>query len=462
MLLDNTIVALATPSGTGAIGIIRVSGINAIQISSKCFESHRGIDIINQSSHKTFLGWIKDGDRLIDKVLLTLFKGPNSYTGEDIVEISCHGSSYILQEILHLIVKKGAIPAKAGEFTLRAFLNNKMDLSQAEAVSDLITSESKAAHELAINQIRGGYSKNIKDLRNQLIHFASMIALELDFSEEDVEFANRTDFLKLLETIETQLKQLSESFAYGSVIKNGVPVAIIGKPNSGKSSLLNALVNEEKAIVSEIEGTTRDSIEDTLIIDGIQFRFIDTAGLRETSDKIESIGVKRAIENAKKAKILIFMYDVTDIDYKGIIHQLKSILSLKKHIILLQNKMDIFSGNDKTKSLINQTFSSISSPISMITHKKESIELLKNKLISIVSEIGNDSQTIVTNVRHHNSLQKALKEIILVKKGMKNKVSGDLLSVDINLAIESLGEITGEINSDDILGNIFKNFCIGK
>ena len=307
MISENTIVALASPSGTGAIGVIRVSGVESIQIASKCFKSHRGINIVNQASHKTFLGWIIDDERIIDKVLLTIFKGPNSYTGEDVIEISCHGSVYILQEILHLIVKKGAIPAKAGEFTLRAFLNRKMDLTQAEAVADLISSESKAAHELAINQIRGGYSKNISDLRGQLIHFASLITLELDFSEEDVEFANRKDFLKLLDSLETQLKVLSESFAYGSVIKNGVPVAILGKPNSGKSSLLNALLNEEKAIVSDIEGTTRDSIEDTLIIDGLQFRFIDTAGLRETTDKIESIGVKRAMENAKKAKILLFL-----------------------------------------------------------------------------------------------------------------------------------------------------------
>ena len=462
MLSENTIVALASPSGTGAIGVIRISGTESISIASKCFESHRGINLIDQSSHKTFLGWVKDGDRIIDKVLLTIFKGPNSYTGENIIEISCHGSTYILQEILHLIVKKGAVPAKAGEFTLRAFLNRKMDLTQAEAVADLISSESKAAHELAVNQMRGGYSKNISGLRNQLIHFASMIALELDFSEEDVEFADRGEFLKLLDIIEQQLKDLSESFAYGSVIKNGVPVAILGKPNSGKSSLLNALLNEERAIVSDIEGTTRDSIEDTLIIDGIQFRFIDTAGLRETKDKVESIGVKRAIENAKKAKILLFLYDVTDADHEGISNQLKSILSFKKKTILIQNKMDISTGKEKIKTLIKDKFPQLASPLSVITHKKESIDKLKHELIETVNKMGNDSQTIVTNVRHHSSLQSALKDIILVKKGMKNNISGDLLSVDLNSAIQSLGEITGEINTDDILGNVFQNFCIGK
>ena len=462
MISENTIVALASPSGTGAIGVIRVSGVESIQIASKCFKSHRDINIVNQASHKTFLGWIIDDERIIDKVLLTIFKGPNSYTGEDVIEISCHGSVYILQEILHLIVKKGAIPAKAGEFTLRAFLNRKMDLTQAEAVADLISSESKAAHELAINQIRGGYSKNISDLRSQLIHFASMITLELDFSEEDVEFANRKDFLKLLDSLETQLKVLSESFAYGSVIKNGVPVAILGKPNSGKSSLLNALLNEEKAIVSDIEGTTRDSIEDTLIIDGLQFRFIDTAGLRETTDKIESIGVKRAMENAKKAKILLFLYDITDTDSKGILNQLKSIISLNNKTILIQNKMDIDTGNDKTEALIKNKFSDLAPPLSIITHNKKSINKLKDKLVKTVNEMGNDSQTIITNVRHHSSIQSALRDIILVKKGMKNNISGDLLSVDLNSAIQSLGEITGEINTDDILGNVFQNFCIGK
>ena len=462
MISENTIVALASPSGTGAIGVIRLSGSESISIVSKCFKSHRGIDLIKQSSHKTFLGWIKDEDRILDKVLLTIFKAPNSYTGENTVEISCHGSIYILQEVLHLLVKKGAIPAKPGEFTLRAFLNRKMDLTQAEAVADLISSESKAAHELAVNQMRGGYSKNISDLRNQLIHFSSMIALELDFSEEDVEFANRKDFLKLLDTIEQQLKELSESFAYGSVIKNGVPVAILGKPNSGKSSLLNALLNEEKAIVSEIEGTTRDSIEDTLVIEGIQFRFIDTAGLRETKDKIESIGVKRAIENAKKAKILLFLYDISDTDSRGILNQLESIVLLNKKTILIQNKMDISSGKENIMALIKDKFSHLAPPLSLVTHKKESINQLKTELIKTVNEIGNESQTIVTNVRHHSSLQNALKEIILVKKGMKNNISGDLLSVDLNSAIHSLGEITGDINTDDILENIFKNFCIGK
>ena len=462
MQLDKTIVALATPSGTGAVGLIRISGKQAIKIASKCFKSHRDIDIIKQASHKTFLGWIKDGKRIIDKVLLTIFKGPNSYTGENIIEISCHGSNYILQEILDLLVKNGAEPAKAGEFTLRAFLNKKMDLTQAEAVADLISSESKASHELAINQMRGGYSKNISDLRGQLIHFASMIALELDFSEEDVEFANRDEFLKLLGVIESQLKELSDSFAYGSVIKNGVPVAIIGKPNAGKSSLLNALLNEDKAIVSEIEGTTRDSIEDTLVIKGIQFRFIDTAGLRETKDKIESIGVKRAIENTKKAKILVYIYDVTDKDINGILDQLKSIISLDKQIILIQNKMDISTGKERSSDLIKKEFKKLPTPLSISTNEKVSINKLESLLVETVNEIGGDSQTIVTNVRHHNSLNKALKDIQSVKKAMKDSVPGDLISVDLNSAIYSLGEITGEIDSDEILGNVFQNFCIGK
>ena len=462
MQLDNTIVALATPSGTGAIGLIRISGKEALKIASKSFKSHRDIDINKQTSHKTFLGWFKDGERIIDKVLLTVFRGPNSYTGENIVEISCHGSSYILQEILALLIKNGAEPAKPGEFTLRAFLNKKMDLTQAESVADLIASESKASHELAINQMRGGYSKNISDLRGQLIHFASMIALELDFSEEDVEFANRDEFSKLLEEIESQLKDLSDSFAYGSVIKNGVPVAIIGKPNAGKSSLLNALLNEDKAIVSEIEGTTRDSIEDTLIIKGIQFRFIDTAGLRDTKDKIESIGVKRALENAKKAKILLYIYDVTDKNIKGILEQLRSIVKLNKKIILIQNKMDIATGGEIISDLIKKEFNKLSTPLPASTNEKRSIQELKSLLVETINEIGGDSQTIVTNVRHHNSLNKALKDIQSVKKSMNKNVTGDLISVDLNSAIYSLGEITGEIDSDEILGNVFQNFCIGK
>jgi len=462
MQLDNTIVALATPSGTGAIGLIRISGKEALKIASKSFKSHRDIDINKQTSHKTFLGWFKDGERIIDKVLLTVFRGPNSYTGENIVEISCHGSSYILQEILALLIKNGAEPAKPGEFTLRAFLNKKMDLTQAESVADLIASESKASHELAINQMRGGYSKNISDLRGQLIHFASMIALELDFSEEDVEFANRDEFSKLLEEIESQLKDLSDSFAYGSVIKNGVPVAIIGKPNAGKSSLLNALLNEDKAIVSEIEGTTMDSIEDTLIIKGIQFRFIDTAGLRDTKDKIESIGVKRALENAKKAKILLYIYDVTDKNIKGILEQLRSIVKLNKKIILIQNKMDIATGGEIISDLIKKEFNKLSTPLPASTNEKRSIQELKSLLVETINEIGGDSQTIVTNVRHHNSLNKALKDIQSVKKSMNKNVTGDLISVDLNSAIYSLGEITGEIDSDEVLGNVFQNFCIGK
>ena len=462
MLSENTIVALASPQGTGAIGVIRISGSESISIASKCFESYRGIKLIDQSSHKSFLGWIKDEDQIIDKVLITIFKSPNSYTGEDIIEISCHGSKYILQEILHLIIKNGAVPAKPGEFTLRAFLNRKMDLTQAEAVADLISSESKAAHELAINQMRGGYSKSIKELRKKLIHFASMITLELDFSEEDVEFADRKEFLKLLNEIEQQLKDLSESFAYGSVIKNGVPVAILGKPNSGKSSLLNALLNEDKAIVSDIEGTTRDSIEDTLIVEGIQFRFIDTAGLRETKDSIESIGVKRAIENAKKANVLLYLYDITDTDYKSILDQLKTILAFNKKTILIQNKMDISKDDKKIRTLIKNEFPLLPPALPIITHKKESIDRLKIELIETVNKMSNASETIVSNVRHHSSLKSALKDIILIKKGMKNKLSGDLLSVDLNSAIQSLGEITGDINTDDILGNVFQNFCIGK
>ncbi|MBN09174.1 MAG: tRNA uridine-5-carboxymethylaminomethyl(34) synthesis GTPase MnmE [Flavobacteriaceae bacterium] len=462
MINQNTIVALSTPPGSGAIGLIRISGSDAIKIASKCFVPSNNVLISKQESHKSSLGWIKDGDRIIDKVVATVFISPNSYTGENVVEFSCHGSSYILQEVIQLIIKKGAIAAQPGEFTLRSFLNGKMDLIQAEAVADLISTKSKAAHELAINQIRGGYSKDIGELRDKLIHFASLIALELDFSEEDVEFANRKEFMKLLDDLQFKLKELSESFAYGRVIKDGVPVAILGKPNSGKSSLLNALVKEEKAIVSDIEGTTRDSIEDYLVLDGIQFRFIDTAGLRDTKDKIESIGVKRALDNAKKAEILLYLYDVTDKDHKGIIDQIDSIISLKKTILLIQNKMDLSSGKENIAKTISKKFPNLPPALLLITHENKTINALKKQLVKIVEKIGNNSETIVTNTRHHTSLESALKDITLVKKGINDNLSNDLLSVDLNSAIQSLGEITGEINTDDILGNIFKNFCIGK
>tara|TARA_B100000686_G_scaffold355191_1_gene470840 strand:+ start:1892 stop:3280 length:1389 start_codon:yes stop_codon:yes gene_type:complete len=462
MINQNTIVALSTPPGSGAIGLIRISGSDAIKIASKCFVPSNNVLISKQESHKSSLGWIKDGDRIIDKVVATVFISPNSYTGENVVEFSCHGSSYILQEVIQLIIKKGAIAAQPGEFTLRSFLNGKMDLIQAEAVADLISTKSKAAHELAINQIRGGYSKDIGELRDKLIHFASLIALELDFSEEDVEFANRKEFMKLLDDLQFKLKELSESFAYGRVIKDGVPVAILGKPNSGKSSLLNALVKEEKAIVSDIEGTTRDSIEDYLVLDGIQFRFIDTAGLRDTKDKIESIGVKRALDNAKKAEILLYLYDVTDKDHKGIIDQIDSIISLKKTILLIQNKMDLSSGKENIAKTISKKFPNLPPALLLITHENKTINALKKQLVKIVEKIGNNSETIVTNARHHTSLESALKDITLVKKGINDNLSNDLLSVDLNSAIQSLGEITGEINTDDILGNIFKNFCIGK
>ena len=462
MINQNTIVALSTPPGSGAIGLIRISGSDAIKIASKCFVPSNNVLISKQESHKSSLGWIKDEDRIIDKVVATVFISPNSYTGENVVEFSCHGSSYILQEVIQLIIKKGAIAAQPGEFTLRSFLNGKMDLIQAEAVADLISTKSKAAHELAINQIRGGYSKDIGELRDKLIHFASLIALELDFSEEDVEFANRKEFMKLLDDLQFKLKELSESFAYGRVIKDGVPVAILGKPNSGKSSLLNALVKEEKAIVSDIEGTTRDSIEDYLVLDGIQFRFIDTAGLRDTKDKIESIGVKRALDNAKKAEILLYLYDVTDKDHKGIIDQIDSIISLKKTILLIQNKMDLSSGKENITKTISKKFPNLPPALLLITHENKTINALKKQLVKIVEKIGNNSETIVTNARHHTSLESALKDITLVKKGINDNLSNDLLSVDLNSAIQSLGEITGEINTDDILGNIFKNFCIGK
>ena len=462
---EGTIIANSSASGTAAISLLRLSGENAIDLVTNSFKSKSGKKLSDQKSHTIHLGGILNDGTEIDEVLVSVFKAPNSYTGENVVEISCHGSTYIQQEIIQLFIRKGAKPAQPGEFTLRAFLNKKMNLSQAEAVADLIASESKVAHEVALNQMRGGYTQELILLRQKLLDFASLITLELDFSEEDVEFADRKELFALLDEIQLKIKTLADSFAYGSVIKKGVPVAIIGKPNAGKSSLLNALLNDDRAIVSSTAGTTRDTIEDTLTIEGIQFRFIDTAGLRETTDEIEAIGVAKSKEKALKAKILLYLYDRNDANLNEIIKDINEFMRDDLILIPVQSKVDLNkNGANEFDSALTKEFNSkkILQPIKISTFDNTSIESLKKFLFTQVSQMASNQDVIITNIRHYDALQNVLKAILNIKNGLDQKISGDLLSVDINEALMYLGEITGEITTEDLLGNVFANFCIGK
>ena len=462
---NDTIIALATAPGTGAIAVVRLSGPDAIDIVSDSFESVSAKVLKDQKSHTVHLGHIKEGDHLIDQALVSIFKGPNSYTGENVAEISCHGSTYIQQRIMQLFLKKGVRAAQGGEFTMRAFLNGKMDLSQAEAVGDLIASENEASHQLALQQMRGGFSSEIKKLREQLLNFASLIELELDFAEEDVSFADREEFKKLLNTITEVLKKLIDSFALGNVLKNGVPVAIVGAPNVGKSTLLNALLNEERAIVSNIAGTTRDTIEDEISIGGIGFRFIDTAGIRATEDQIEKIGIQKTFEKIGQAKLILYLIDSLACVKDDQLAKQDEIEILKiekehpkKHLIVLGNKVDQLSREEQThlKEIIPQ--------IQFIAAKTgEGVEKLKESFIQGVhSGAISNNDTIITNSRHYDSLIKALEEIDKVKEGLAEELPSDLLAIDIRQALYHFGEITGEISSDELLGNIFANFCIGK
>ena len=463
MIPQETIVALATPSGAGAIAIIRLSGKDAITLAAEVFQSVSGKDITKQKTHTIHLGHIVDNGKVYDQVLLSIFKGPNSYTGENVIEISCHGSTFIQQQIIQLLLRRGAKMAQAGEFTLRAFLNGKLDLSQAEAVADLIASDNEASHQIAMQQMRGGFSNEIAKLREELLNFASLIELELDFAEEDVEFADRTQFHDLLERIEFVLKRLIDSFAVGNVIKNGIPVAIVGEPNVGKSTLLNALLNEERAIVSDIAGTTRDTIEDELVINGIGFRFIDTAGIRETQDHVESIGIQKTFEKIEQAQVVMFLVDSTELT-------MESLERLKVEVEKIKNKypqkalLTIFNKKDKLEeSLLQNLESQIENSIFISAKQKVGIEELKNELMSFVNTGAlRNNETIVTNTRHYDSLLKALEEIQKVKWGLDSGISSDLMAIDIRSALYFFGEITGEVTNDELLGNIFANFCIGK
>lgn len=456
MSYTDNIVALATAPGIGAIAVIRVSGPDAITLVDPLFKSIKGKKLEKQKSHTIHLGNIIDGDKILDEVLVSIFKGPHSYTGENVVEISCHGSPFIQQQIVQLLLRNGCRAASAGEFTLRAFLNGKMDLSQAEAVADLIASDSEAAHDIAMQQMRGGFSNEIQELRQELLNFASLIELELDFSQEDVEFADRTQFNELLTRISEVLKKLIDSFALGNVIKNGIPVAIVGQPNVGKSTLLNVLLNEERAIVSEIAGTTRDTVEDHISLNGINFRFIDTAGIRETEDVVEKIGIERTFDKIEKARLIIYLFDGLDFD-KMELEQIQKRYP-NKQILPICNKMDLLNENQ-----INKVKEEIPNVLLLSAKYKTGISELENKLLSLVdSGALNGDTTIVTNSRHYDALLKALEEIQKVKEGLDMELSSDLMAIDIRQALYHLGEITGSVTTDDLLGNIFSNFCIGK
>jgi len=461
-LNSDTIVALATPQGIGAIGVIRLSGSNAISICESVFatKSLKKIDLQSKNSHTIHFGVIHENEVIIDEVLISLFKAPHSYTSENTIELSCHGSQFIQQHLIQLFIKKGARLANHGEFTLRAFLNGKLDLSQAEAVADLIASKSSASHQVAMQQMRGGFSNQIKTLRQNLIDFASLIELELDFSEEDVEFADRTDLKTLVNTIQRIVQRLIDSFEVGNVIKNGIPVAIVGKPNAGKSTLLNALLDEERAIVSDIPGTTRDVIEDEMNIDGVQFRFIDTAGLRETNDIIESIGVEKAYEQIKLSSIAIYLFDaheITSSELKLIIEDITPHLH-NSQLVLVANKID-----KEDKEYTKKEFAEFPDMLFISAKEKIGIDEFKNYMVTLFdNRTINVTETIVTNARHVEALRHTNVALIKVLDGLNQNVSGDFLAMDIRQALHYLGTITGEISSDDLLTNIFSRFCIGK
>jgi len=522
MIPNDTIIALATPSGAGAIAVIRISGKDAFATAASLFRSVHGKKLLEQRSHSILLGHIVEDGQTLDEVLVSLFKGPHSYTGEDVLEISCHGSPYIQQQIIQLFLRNGCRMADAGEFTLRAFLNGKMDLSQAEAVADLIASDNAASHQVAIQQMRGGFSNEIKKLREELLNFASLIELELDFAEEDVEFADREQFTSLVKKIRNVLKKLIDSFAVGNVIKNGIPVAIVGEPNVGKSTLLNALLNEERALVSEIAGTTRDTIEDEISIGGIGFRFIDTAGIRDTEDVVEGMGIKRTFEKIEKSQVTLYLFDAEEVmrlpggqtsqsgqvetansesdtesdlkpdtrvasgagstlrpgtgsDAEGntrrglqkLIFEIEKIKQRhpQKPLIIVANKVDKLS--EEKISTLTSHISGVAggavgfAPLSAKTGA--GIEALQSQLLEFVNTGAlRNNETIVTNTRHYNSLLKALEEIDKVQLGLDEDLPSDLMAIDIREALYHLGEITGQVTNDELLGNIFANFCIGK
>lgn len=452
---DDTIVALATPPGIGALGIIRLSGINAVSIANQLFPAK---DLIKQPSHTLHVGFLKDNEKVVDEVVVSLFKAPKSYTGEDVVEMSCHGSPFLLQQVINICIERGARLAKPGEFTQRAFLNGKLDLTQAEAVADLIASNTAASQQTAVNAIRGGFSENLKNLRDRLITFSALIELELDFSQEDVEFADRKQFYDLINELTGSTNQLISSFSLGNVIKNGVSVAIVGKPNAGKSTLLNSLLNENRAIVSEIPGTTRDTIEELINIDGIIFRLIDTAGIRQhTADVIESEGVKRSLEKIKQADLVLYMFDSGD-EINDITATKEELELQHLNFLLVANKID-----QPGEIFVKEKFSSIKEAIFISAKLHLHTEVLKRRMVDAVLQgtLVTES-TIITNARHYHALKEVASSLSEIKMGLDNKLSGDLLALDIRRCLHYLGEITGEITHEDQLDYIFSKFCIGK
>ncbi len=452
LLHQDTIVALATPPGAGAIAVIRLSGPDAFFVTNQMF---RGKDLLLQRSHTVHFGALYDGETLLDEVVVTIFRSPHSYTREDVIEISCHGSEYIARLIIQSILKHGVRLAKPGEFTQRAFLNGRFDLTQAEAVADLIASDSDASHRTALNQMRGGFSRRIRALREQLIHFASLIELELDFGEEDVEFADRQDLHNLLLSIRKVVYDLVGSFQAGNAIKNGIPMVIAGKPNAGKSTLLNTLLREEKAIVSEIPGTTRDVIEDELVMEGIRFRLIDTAGLRETTDAIEAIGVARTREKIKIASLVLYLFDASITTPEQLEEELQEIRESGIPYIAVGNKWDLVRDRAGWEMQDHLVFISAA--------KDWQVDELKTRIVQMVhADQWKKTDTMVTNLRHYQSLRLTHDAITQVMTSLHSGISGDILALDIRTALQHMGEITGEITTDDLLDNIFSKFCIGK
>ena len=458
MTTDTTICAISTAQGNGAIAIVRMSGDEALPIADKLFKARSKKKLSDQAGYTMHFGQLSEKSEIIDDVIVNIFRAPNSYTGDDMVEISCHGSIYIQQKIMQLLIQHGASPAGAGEFTQRAFLNGKMDLTQAEAVGDLIGSQSEAMHRVAMNQMKGGFSGELRNLRKQLLNFISLIELELDFSEEDVEFADRGDLIFLIQRIESTIKKLLDSFQLGNAIKEGIPVVIAGKPNVGKSTLLNLLLNEEKAIVTEIAGTTRDVIEDVMNIDGVLFRFIDTAGLRETIEVIEKIGIERTHQSIARARILLLMVDVNDPleEIKEAVSSVK--LKLEQKMIVVGNKSDKLTDKQKLKEL-----EQLPDFISISAKEQTNLNALVNRLkASVDIDKIDTNEVLVTNARHYEALLRAHESTRRVANGLDSSLPTDLLAMDIRETLHHLGEITGHITTDEVLGNIFKNFCIGK
>jgi tRNA modification GTPase len=464
MFQGSTICAISTPAGTGGIAVIRLSGAQAITIADVVFRSPvKGKRLADQAANTLHFGSIYQENSLLDEVVVGLFRAPHSYTGEDVVEISCHGSIYVQQQILQLLLDTGAELALPGEFTQRAFLNGKMDLSQAEAVADLIASGNSSAHRVALNQMRGGFSAELNQLRGELLHFITLVELELDFSEEDVEFADRSQLLSLSKKIERLLKKLADSFRLGNAIKNGIPVAIVGETNVGKSTLLNALLNEEKAIVSDIHGTTRDVIEDVVNLDGTLFRFFDTAGLRETSDTIENLGIERSYRKLEQASVVLLVLDLTS-PYESIVARIQEIRKKigQQQLILVGNKSDLVSA--EVRQQIEALKLKKDESLLFISAKSKAnltglVRLMKKA--AAVDKVQPED-VIVTNIRHYDALTRALEAIERSVAGLESHLSGEFLSQDIRECLHYLGSITGQITTDEVLGNIFKNFCIGK